>query len=259
MKQTSFCTQVKDDLSLQNIKKKCCRLSLLFGLNYYDGSSEIDNVNELWQKLKHEFRNYDIPKDCESIFKCEECQRYFLRGIFFLFGSVSDIKTKSYQTELSIPNSCDTDIIENILGQYGLVPKITTRGERKVIYFRGNEEITDFLNVVGAYKVSDAFVNEKIKREFGSDANRVANCDFANIARTIACATEQINAINYLIESGLIDGISPTLKETAMLRLENQDVSLVELAAMHTPPITKSGVNHRLNRIMDYYKKAQKN
>ena len=42
--------------------------------------------------------------------------------------------------------------------------------------------------------------------------------------------------------------------QTALLRIENDDVSLSELALMHEPPISKSGLNHRLEKICDAVK-----
>ena len=38
---------------------------------------------------------------------------------------------------------------------------------------------------------------------------------------------------------------------TARLRKENKDLSLEALGKMMTPPLTKSGVNHRLKKLID--------
>ena len=45
--------------------------------------------------------------------------------------------------------------------------------------------------------------------------------------------------------------MSDNLKEMANLRLENPDSSLVELGQMLKDPIGKSGVNHRLNQLIE--------
>ena len=46
-----------------------------------------------------------------------------------------------------------------------------------------------------------------------------------------------------------IDALPPDLMEIARLRLDNPDLSLLELGGLLTPPLGKSGVNHRLNKI----------
>ena len=50
--------------------------------------------------------------------------------------------------------------------------------------------------------------------------------------------------------SGELSKMPEELQITAMLRLEHFDATLSELAALHDPPITKSGVNHRLKKIV---------
>ena len=39
------------------------------------------------------------------------------------------------------------------------------------------------------------------------------------------------------------------LREVAMLRLQHSEVSIQELGEMLSPPLTKSGVNHRLRKL----------
>ena len=45
--------------------------------------------------------------------------------------------------------------------------------------------------------------------------------------------------------------ISHVRRELARLRLENPDLSLKELGEMMDPPVGKSGVNHRMRRLME--------
>ena len=44
------------------------------------------------------------------------------------------------------------------------------------------------------------------------------------------------------------------LQSVAELRYDNPDSSLAELAAMCNPPLSRSGINHRLKRIIDISK-----
>ena len=47
-----------------------------------------------------------------------------------------------------------------------------------------------------------------------------------------------------------------TLAETALFRLNYPYLSLEELAACFEKPLTKSGVYHRLKKLMDYIAKS---
>ena len=57
-------------------------------------------------------------------------------------------------------------------------------------------------------------------------------------------------AIEVLIRMDRLSALPAELRETANLRVENPAASLKELAYLHNPPITKSGLNHRLQRIL---------
>ena len=48
-----------------------------------------------------------------------------------------------------------------------------------------------------------------------------------------------------------LDSLSDGLMEIAVLRAENTGVSLKELGEMLSPPVGKSGVNHRLRKISE--------
>ena len=133
----------------------------------------------------------------------------------------------------------------------GLEPKMMLRRGESVLYYKDSESIENFLAYIGANTAAFTIMNKKIERELRSGANRIANGEMANIGKTVAAAADQINAINNLIRSGEIERIPEELKQTAYLRLENEDATLAALAEMHTPPITKSGVNHRLKKLVE--------
>ena len=51
------------------------------------------------------------------------------------------------------------------------------------------------------------------------------------------------------MDSHRIDILAEELRETAMIRIDNPEATLTELALLHTPPISKSGLNHRLQKL----------
>jgi DNA-binding protein WhiA len=94
-------------------------------------------------------------------------------------------------------------------------------------------------------------------KEKTNEVNRKKNCDIANITKSITASGIYVDAILALMESGDFDKLSPELKQTAKLRLENDTLTLSELAALENPPISKSQVSKRLQKIHSLYKSLQ--
>ena len=97
-------------------------------------------------------------------------------------------------------------------------------------------------------------MNKKIEKEIRNNANRIANCETANIEKSISAAQTQIEAILALQKSGKFALLPTYLRETAKIRLENPEMSFAELATLFSPPQSKSGIYHRLQKIVEFYK-----
>lgn len=219
-----FVQDTKNDLLNQQLpSKRCCRHSYQYG----------NSLNDI----------IEIEK-----FKCEECIKYFLRSVFLTYGTITN-PDKSYHLELIVSDDGIADSLQELLTQYSIEPKKTKRKNNYILYYKESELIVDFLNIIGANKSAFHIMNTKIRKELRNNANRLANCDTANIDKTVSAAMIHIDAIKTLITTGEINNLSDELKATAYLRLENPDITLNELAELHEPPISKSGVNHRLKKI----------
>lgn len=184
-----------------------------------------------------------------GMFHCQGCEPSFVRGAFISAGTITDPE-KGYHLEMSFAMAA-AESLSGLLTDAGLEPKMMSRRGESVLYYKDSESIENFLAYIGANTAAFTIMNKKIERELRSGANRIANGEMANIGKTVAAAADQINAINSLIRSGEIERIPEELKQTAYLRLENEDATLAALAEMHTPPITKSGVNHRLKKLVE--------
>ena len=185
-----------------------------------------------------------------GMFHCQGCEPSFVRGAFISAGTITDPE-KGYHLEMSFAMVAAAESLSGLLTDAGLEPKMMSRRGESVLYYKDSESIENFLAYIGANTAAFTIMNKKIERELRSGANRIANGEMANIGKTVAAAADQINAINNLIRSGEIERIPEELKQTAYLRLENEDATLAALAEMHTPPITKSGVNHRLKKLVE--------
>lgn len=192
---------------------------------------------------------YSAEPDYEK--PCASCRASYLRGIFLACGNVTD-PASCYHLDLVLSDDASAEKFGYFLEDMGLSPKHTARKGMPVLYYKESEAIEDFLATVGATKASFAVMNAKILKELRNNANRVSNCELANIGKTVGAATVQYEAIRQLKEEGRLGLLPPELRETAILRFENPELPLKELAELHEPPLTKSGLNHRLRKIVDF-------
>ncbi len=194
----------------------------------------------------------DADSELNKLFTCSTCLPVFLRGLFLASGTVTDPSKKGYHLEILLKSEANCAKVFSLLDEQGLSPRKTIRKGNHSIYFKNSESIEDFLTVIGAPHAALDLMNAKIMREIRNNENRRSNCDASNIFRSTGAADLQIRAIKKLIETGKISLLPGELKTTAMIRYENPECSLTEIAAMHEPPLTKSGVNHRMKRIIDF-------
>ena len=182
-------------------------------------------------------------------FTCGACTNAFLAGVFLSCGTVSSPE-KDYHLEFIIPYLNLTKSLITLLQETELEPKLSNRKGYHIVYFKESEAIEDCLYIIGASASMFKMMNVKIVKEIRNSANRRANCETANIEKTVNAAMPQIEAIVKIKKKKGLETLSPALREMARLRLENPELSLQELAGLFNPPLTKSGVNHRLNRLI---------
>lgn len=190
---------------------------------------------------------------------CPEDRGAFLRGVFLACGTVT-MPDSSYHLELMPQPAAFREALRGFLGAQDLMPKVLKRSSRREesLYYKDSGAMEDFLNFIGAQRSAFQLMNVKIKRDLRNNANRVANCDMANIDKTITAATRQMEAIWQIAEDGRADELSPALRQTFDLRAAFPDISLIELAARHEPPISKSGVSHRLSKLIAFAAEGRK-
>lgn len=138
-----------------------------------------------------------------------------------------------------------------LIEEMELKPKYTYRHGYNIVYFKESESIEDCLYLMGASDAMFEMMNVKIVKDFRNMANRKANCETANITRMVNAVAGQIQAIDKIWNKKGKEYLPENLEILAELRYENPDLSLSELAQMCNPSLSRSGVNHRLKRIID--------
>ena len=183
-------------------------------------------------------------------FKCAHCASSFIRGVFLASGTITN-PNNAFHLELSFTS---LDILEktaSLLFENGINMRTVQRKDRVSLYCKEGSVLEDFMAFVGANRAMFEIMNSKIIREIRNNENRIANCEANNIAKAVSASGKHVDAIEKLRSMDRLSVLPAELRETAELRIKYKSLSLAELGAMMNPPISKSGVNHRLNKIIE--------
>lgn len=182
------------------------------------------------------------------------CKKSFLRGAFLTAGSLIHPE-KHYHLEFVTHHYVLSRDFEGILRSLGFSPKTIVRKSNYVLYFKNSEEIADLLAAIGAHRTLMEYHNVRIVKEVRNNVNRQVNCETANVEKTVSASMRQTESIKKLEERGMLAHLPQNLQDIARLRLDNPELSLTELGQLVRPPISKSGVNHRLRKIAEIAEK----
>ena len=216
------------------------------GHTYFDLSFSSPALSKLlWQLSQPD-------ADAESLlhFSCDACRSSYLRGVFLAIGTVNDPQ-KSFHLEFSLPVYANTALLLRFLEDLGYEPRTIKRVNGVGIYYKNGTAIEELIGLMGAQHTVFEIINSRIARDIRNNENRATNCVAKNIEKTISAAARQIDAINKLLEHDRLDALPMPLRETALLRYRNPDVTLDELVRLHVPRISKSGLNHRLQKLCE--------
>lgn len=177
------------------------------------------------------------------------CNSAFLRGVFLSCGTVCD-PDKSYHLEFVVPFKKLGEDLLRILCEYDLKAKHILRRGVHVIYIKDSTSIEDLLTIMGATNSALEVMSVKVYKDYRNLVNRQTNFDTANISKTVNASYDQVMAIENIKENGQFCVLTDELKHLAMLRTQNTDASLRKIGEMMNPPLTRSAVNNRLNKLI---------
>ncbi len=215
----------------------------------YNIETDVSISREQMQELLSKIGNPEEPVN-PLLIKNSCCQRAFLRGTFLGCGSMSDPK-KGYHLEFVCIHEGKAKQLQGIMQEFDIEAKIVLRKKYYVVYLKEGEGIVDLLNVCEAPVSLMNLENLRILKEMRNSINRRVNCEAANITKTVNAATRQIEDIEYIRVHYGFHNLPENLRQIAEVRLENPDVPLKELGEFLSPPVGKSGVNHRLRKLRE--------
>lgn len=280
----SYSRELKRQLAEKDIKRNCCRRSLLYGMLSMRGVAVGDEVTlSLDAGAAADLASAEIrrlfgivpsavllgPKRGrarlvftsplaaayirsaeltypEKVPPCPHCLSHFLRGIFIAAGRMSDF-TKLYRLEFSCGERREE--LLSLLSEITDPPKRTERKGESLLYYKTNSAICDLLAFIGAESSAFALINDNIEAGYRNAANRRANCEARNIEKSVEASMRFVHIVRRLEAADMLTRLPDELRETAMLRAENPTASLAALGNRCSPPVSKSGMNHRLEKI----------
>lgn len=181
-------------------------------------------------------------------FSC--CKAAYVRGAFLGGGSISD-PAKSYHLEFDARTEEDARDLTGVLAELEIPAKVTYRKGHYIVYIKEYAVIADVLGAIGAGSAAMEIYNISIEKEIRNNVNRQVNCESANMDKVAEAYCRHLAAIEKIKATIGLDKLPDTLREIAQVRLAYPDESLKELGTRLEKPIGKSGVNHRLSRILE--------
>lgn len=178
------------------------------------------------------------------------CRKAYLRAAFLGAGTMSNPE-KAYHFEITADDPSLVRELSRLMEKSGLPVNTYERKGSTVVYLKSAQQISDVMALMGASNSVFAMEDVRIRKQARGAANRAINCDEHNFQRMLDAADTQVEGIRrYVIAKGM-RSLPPALQEIAQKRLDNADLSLVELGQQFEPPLSKSAVNHRMRRLME--------
>jgi DNA-binding protein WhiA len=175
------------------------------------------------------------------------CRGAYVRGALLGGGSLSGPRSPHLELRSAEPEGAA--FLARLIEEEGVELRVADRGRHAIAYAKGADAIEGVLALAGAGRAVLVFEESAVMAATRSRANRLANADHANPARTSRAAHEQLRAINLLRRTGDFDQLPPELQEIGELRERHPTFSLRELALRCDPPATKAAAHRRLQKL----------
>lgn len=189
----------------------------------------------------------------------------FVKGMY-IGSATSSIKisekanektSSGYHLEFASKDIALLREFSHLLAQFDIMAKLITRKNNYVLYLKDAEQVSDLLALVGASNAVLSLKNEITNREFRNKINRQTNCLSGNISKTVDASIKQMEAIELIDGKIGINNLPPDLEEVALMRLANPEEPLTTLLQLSDLNLTKSGLNHRLRKLISLAEKLK--
>ena len=163
-------------------------------------------------------------------------------------GTVIDPQ-KEYNLEFLTPRTNLARDFEALLAEHEFAPHRTRRNGINLIYVKASANVERLLRFMGAADAAEQMHTLKAFKQVRNQTNRQTNCDTANLGKTARANAQTLKAIRFLEENDALRTLPEVLQEAAAKRMQNPDLSLTALCGCFDPPVSKSGLSHRMKKL----------
>lgn len=273
----SYASMLREELIATAPRRGCCRVAYLRGLFLNAAATKSGKIvltagsltvrREIARVFRDVYRREALVERSTLLFSgdalyrdltetapnfaCESCAKAFLRGAFVAAGTATSPE-KAYHLEIRAADGEARERVENAFALLKIPCKVRAIGEGFGVYLKNGAHLEDLLAAIGSHEAYFQLVNARITRDIRNGENRATNCVTNNIGKSVGAAARVSEAIAAIRTARRFEEMPDELRITAILREENPDASLAALAALHNPSLTKSGLNHRLQKIIAF-------
>lgn len=238
------------------LNENICR-AVKYRQKYQITISNKEDIDKIYSLFGHSERQLNLRINRANLANTDCCYGAFLRGAFLACGTITD-PMRNYHLEFIVPFLKLSQDFCKLIDDTDLCAKQTVRKGSHVIYIKDSENIEDMLTFMGAPLSSLEIMNIKVEKDVRNRVNRKINFECANIERSVKAGLKQVEAIELIIKKRGIDSLPEEYRELAQIRLENPDMSLQQLCDSLSEPISRSGVKHRLDKLMEIAEDLEK-
>jgi DNA-binding transcriptional regulator WhiA len=261
----SFSSKVKQEI-FQHIGPRHCRIAelsaILGNIRKFEPEFKIKTENSLARAKFDKLTEMDFDRGksatwvTKMLFACsgavsptkgECCKKAYIRGAYLAGGTMAN-PAGAYHMEFAVNPKHISDVTE-IFAFFGLAPKRHKRKSQQILYFKEAEQIATVLNIIGAHVALMEFENCRVGKDVNNAINRAANAAAANADKVVAASAKHSRDIMDIQNLVGLSVLEDSLAQVAQIRLDDPLLSLEDIGKKLVPPISKSGVNHRLKKI----------
>lgn len=176
------------------------------------------------------------------------CRAAYLRGAFMAGGFIADPRG-DFHLEVAVTGEEFADDLVELLDDEGVTARVNRRRGAFAIYLKSFDDIARFLGIIGARRTALAVENVRAMKSVKNDVNRRVNAEIANQARSTGAAADQLTLIDRVEDEVGLENLPPALASFCVARRSHPDLSLRDLGAAMTPPLSKSALYHRVLRL----------
>lgn len=217
------------------------------GVIYEFGIRDADQVRLMHELFGTSGNEPSLQID-PGLIRCPMCVSAYIGMAFLCSGTVTDPQ-KEYNVEFLTGRTNLARDFEALLAEHEFAPHRTRRNGVNLVYVRSGANVERLLAFMGATEAAAQLGAQKAVKQVRNQVNRQMNCDTANLSKTARANAQTLKAIHFLQQHDALRSLPAPLQTAAALRLEHPDLSLGELCGYFAPPISKSGLSHRMKKL----------